>query len=182
MAKELSIGRTDRASAGSGRGNHAASAVARHCLPPEEHDGENACAVYIQPRHDRVLIRRIEEPSAILLTDREKSIKGIVLAVGPGRWVEGTWWYHEGKTYNKFYDFRDEGYYWIPGYHEPMTLKPGMKVLFSSKYNDLANAELKAMGSDVKSKTTPLERPLNYKFDPLVHLVTERDIFGILEA
>lgn len=55
-------------------------------------------------------------------------------------------------------------------------------VMFSSKYNDLANAELKATGSDVKSKTTPLERPLNYKFDPLVHLVTERDIFGILEA
>ena len=40
----------------------------------------NTCMI---PRNDRVLIQRIEEPSGILLTDAPKSIKGIVLAVGP---------------------------------------------------------------------------------------------------
>lgn len=99
----------------------------------------------IEPRHDRVLIRRIEERHLILLTDREKSIKGKILAVGP-----------------------------------ECVVKPGQLVLFNAKWNDLAHAELKATGSDVKSKTSPLERPLSYKFDPMLHLVTEKDIFAVL--
>jgi Chaperonin 10 Kd subunit len=38
----------------------------------------------IQPRHDRVLIRRLEGPPiGITITDAPKSIKGQVLAVGP---------------------------------------------------------------------------------------------------
>src|SRR5271157_3131677 len=91
------IGRTVLAGGSSGRGNHAASQVASDCLPKrglnpqrqEEHDGRYACII---PTEDRVLIERLDEPSNILLTDQPKSIKGLVLAVGPGKWISGTWW------------------------------------------------------------------------------------------
>ncbi len=47
----------------------------------------------IEPRNDLVLIERIEEPQrgALVVPDiaKSKSIKGKVLAVGPGKWVEG---------------------------------------------------------------------------------------------
>jgi chaperonin GroES len=39
----------------------------------------------ILPYRGRVLIERIEEPSNIVLTDADKSIKGRVVAVGPGK-------------------------------------------------------------------------------------------------
>lgn len=97
----------------------------------------------IQPRNNRVLIRRLEEPTAITLTDAPKGIKGIVKAVGP----------------------------------KCDTLKPGMVVLFNSKWNDLAHAENKGTGADGKG---PLERPLSYHREPLEHLVTEDDIFCII--
>lgn len=37
----------------------------------------------LQPRGNRVLIRRLEENTNFVLTDAPKSIKGIVLAIGP---------------------------------------------------------------------------------------------------
>ena len=70
----------------------------------------------IQPRGDRVLIQRIEESSLIQLTDAPKGIKGVVVAVGPGK--------------------RDED-----GDLVPLDVKPGDKVLFNSKWNDFGAAE-----------------------------------------
>jgi len=135
----------------------------------------------ICPRDDRVLIRRIEEPSDILLTDKPKSIKGIVLAVGPGEWHPGEWWkVHKEQTYIGLEKTTHGEWYqweWIPGYRQQMTVKPGNKVLFNSKWNDLANAENKGTGADGSG---PLERPLSYKLDPLTHLVQEADIFAIV--
>src|SRR5712664_3947544 len=142
----------------------------------------------ICPRDDRVLIRRIEEPSDILLTDKSKSIKGIVLAVGPGKWHPGEWWklstapplgYGLSRlTSSNTYWTREGGYWhWYEGWRELPIVKPGDKVLFNSKWNDLANAENKGTGADGSG---PLERPLSYKLDPLTHLVQEADIFAIV--
>jgi hypothetical protein len=135
----------------------------------------------ILPRSDRVLIQRLEEPSGIVITDKPKSIKGLVLAVGPGKWVPGEWWYANKELRpgngKKIGNLLCKEWTWIPGYREQMEVQPGDIVLFSSKYNDLAHAELKPVGSDATSKKAPLERPLSYKHDPMIHLVTERDIF-----
>jgi len=132
----------------------------------------------IQPANDRVLIQRVEEESDIVLTDRAKGIKGIVLAVGPGKWIPGTWWYCK----HEWDGDRFVGHYWrwdwIPGHREPLAVKPGMKVLFNSKWNDFAHAENKGTGADLSG---PLERPLPLKADPLIHLVQEADIFAIVD-
>jgi co-chaperonin GroES (HSP10) len=106
----------------------------------------------IQPLRDQVLIKRIEEESLIVLTDAPKSIKGVILAVGPGK--------------------RDED-----GELIPTEVKPGLKVLFNSKWNDFTAGENVGTGSD---GTGPLERPLPLKADPMLHLVTEGDIIGIV--
>jgi hypothetical protein len=147
----LPRGRTSRAGADGGRGNHAASLVARDCLPklrsPEEHAWRNSG---LELTSDRVLIQRIDDDS--MLTDAGKGIKGIVLAVGPGKWQDG--------------------------YRRPMDVKPGMKVLFNSKWNDLAHGELRGTGADGSG---PLERPISYKLDANLHLVTEGDIFAIVD-
>lgn len=66
---------------------------------------------------------------------------------------------------------------WIPGHREHMEVKVGQEVMFNARWNDLAHGELKGTGSDGLG---PLERPLSYKFDPLLHLVQEGDIAGIL--
>lgn len=43
-----------------------------------------------EPLHDRLIVRRLSEPEqAILLTDRDKYRVCEVLAVGPGRWIDG---------------------------------------------------------------------------------------------
>jgi chaperonin GroES len=95
----------------------------------------------IEPQDDRVLIRRIEEQRAIILTDAPKSLKGIVLAAGPGK---------RNKS----------------GKRIPLDVKPGDKVLFNSRWNDFSAAEH--------------GRPLRYDQDPMIHLVQEADIFGIV--
>lgn len=113
-----------------------------------------------QPMNDGVLVQRIDKPapaSKIVLTDETSSNspilrEGIVLAVGPGK--------------------RDED-----GYREPLAVKPGDKVLFNARWNDLAHQELKGTGSDGSGQ---LERPLSYKFDPTIHLIQEADIAGLL--
>jgi co-chaperonin GroES (HSP10) len=120
----------------------------------------------IQPMNDSVLIQRLEpieqkRGSAIVFTDMKQSgemilRKGRVLAVGPGK--------------------RDED-----GERVPCEVKPGDLVIFNARWNDFAHAELKPVGSDAKSRTAPLERPLSYRFDPTIHLVQEADIAGVLD-
>ena len=97
----------------------------------------------IEPRGNRILIRRVEEPSLIALTDAPRSIKGIVQAVGP----------------------------------KVTDIQPGMSVLFNSKWNDLEAGENVGSGCDGQG---PLIRPLPLTADPMLHLVTENDIFGII--
>ena len=132
----------------------------------------------IQPRNDRVLIRRIEEPEAkigsIVVPDvaRSKAIKGEVLAVGPGKWVEGSWWKtptcklpHEDALLDEA--VVEPEWRWIPGHRVPPEVHPGQIVLFSSKWNDLASTHY----DDDKSAL----------FDPLLHLIQEADILGITQ-
>lgn len=122
----------------------------------------------LQPQNDRVLIQRVEEPISLLLADQPKSIKGIVLAVGPGKWVPGMWWHF----------YKPEPHWeWLAGHWQSLTVKPDDKVLFNSKWNDFTHAENKGTGADGRGA---LERPLSYKLDPLIHLVTESDIFAIV--
>lgn len=141
----------------------------------------------MHPLEDRVIVRRIAKPipkSSIVLTDSRKADKqaimceGIVLACGPGKWVEGTWWkIGENDFCPDHGDPIDCGceYYWIPGYREQLDVQPGDKVLFNARWNDFAHDELKGTGAD---GTGPLERPLSYRFDPMVHLIQEADIAG----
>lgn len=92
-----------------------------------------------------MLIRRIEEPEqvfgSIIVPDvaRTKALKGEVLAVGPGKLDDD-------------------------GYRVPPEVHPGDKVLFSSKWNDLASDHYSDLPVDA---------------DPLLHLVQEADILGI---
>ncbi len=118
-------------------------------------------------RDDRVLIRRIEEPTSISITDKPKGIKGIVLATGPGKWIPGEWWFLRSK----------KKWEWFPGHRQHPEVKHGMSVLFNSKWNDLRAGELVGTGSDLSG---PLERPLSIHADPLLHLVSEADIFCII--
>jgi co-chaperonin GroES (HSP10) len=112
----------------------------------------------IQPLHDRVLIRRLEEPdSLITLTDKPKGIKGVILAVGPGKWIEGI---NGGMVRKK------------------PEVKTGDIVLFNSKWNDFSASENRGTGADGSG---PLERPLPLTGDPMVHLVREADIFVICD-
>ena len=179
--------RTGPVGGDSGRGSHAASQVASGCLPkcvgtthPEVHHGQNA---YIIPRDDRILIKRIDPPpSSILLTDAPKSIKGVILSVGPGKWHPGEWWRCKVPNSEVCCDdptcpFTYHCWKWIPGYREPVTVQPGQIVAFNSRWNDLAHAENAGTGADGKGK---LERPLSYKLAKDIHLVREADIFGIL--
>lgn len=145
----------------------------------------------MHPLEDSVIVRRIEKSipkSSIVLTDSRKADKqaimceGIVLACGPGKWVEGTWWsVHKGwhgdiirdSVERPMTEMRE--WQWIPGYREQLDVQPGDKVLFNARWNDFAHDELKGTGAD---GTGPLERPLSYRFDPMVHLIQEADIAG----
>jgi chaperonin GroES len=74
-----------------------------------------------QPLHDNILIQRIDvyQVGRILIPEvaRTKSLKGKVLAVGPGKWVEGVNGGHVRKT---------------------MDVQPGDMVIFNSRWNDIA--------------------------------------------
>ena len=128
---------------------------------------------------DRVLIRRIEEPSSIEMTDKPKGIKGVILGTGPGKWIPGEWykvgeWFRLGK---KSPWLKAGEWEWFPGHRQYMEVKPGMSVLFNSKWNDFTSGENKGTGSDFSG---PLARPLPLKADPMIHLIREADIFCVI--
>lgn len=61
-------------------------------------------------------MQRIPEPKGnVVLTDLEKSGKGVVLATGPGKWME-----------------TEEGEWW----RRPMTVHAGDLVYFTPRWND----------------------------------------------
>jgi co-chaperonin GroES (HSP10) len=84
----------------------------------------------MQLLHDRVLIRRIEERETLVgclvIPDiaQVKGIKGMVLAVGPGKWHPGEFWKIKGK------------WEWLEGWREAPSVLPGQIVYFNSKWND----------------------------------------------
>jgi len=122
----------------------------------------------IQPRNDRVLIRRIDEQKGpIVLTDAPKGLKGTVLAIGPGKWHPGEWWLK--KNGGMDVPFKGVGFSdiweWEPGWRQEPSVKPGDTVLFSSKWNDLAG--------DYYSD-------LPVGADPMIHLVQEADVLAVL--
>src|SRR5262245_18584142 len=80
----------------------------------------------ILPRNDYLTVRRIEKTRSIILTDADKSIYGEVVAVGSGKWIEGEWWKVKGQ------------WEWFDGYRRPMSVHPGQRILFNSKWNDFA--------------------------------------------
>lgn len=136
--------------------------------------------------NDGVLVRRVERNvprGTITLTDEysgngPRMAKGVVLAVGPGKWVEGTWWkIRKEAVLGGIWHVYDYVWEWIPGHREHMEVKVGQEVMFNARWNDLAHGELKGTSCDGLG---PLERPLSYRFDPTVHLVQEGDIAGIL--
>jgi len=116
-------------------------------------------STFIQPRNDRVLIRRIDEQKGLItLTDAPKGLKGTVLAVGPGKWHEGDWEYAWSMQLASFV------LEWQSGWRQEPAVKPGDTVFFNSKWNDFA----KDYYDDL-----PLEA------ESTLHLVQEADIFGI---
>lgn len=107
-----------------------------------------------QPRHDRILVRRIPDvqSSVIILKPSYHEGRAVIERVGPGKWVAGEWWYHDGQTYNRFYDFRDEGYYWISGYRKPLDVHPGMQVIIGphSDWDSYAGEYLLCQEADIR--------------------------------
>jgi chaperonin GroES len=76
-------------------------------------------SIAVRPLHDRVLVRRAatqEKAGAIFIPDhaQEKALRGIVIAVGPGRHFE---------------DERGNRYF------QPTQVKPGDEVLFTGSVN-----------------------------------------------
>lgn len=125
-----------------------------------------------QPMADRVIIERLDlelKFSPILITDADKSLKGRVLAVGPGKRVGGDWWHvggewivgQDGLHYKVGGDWE-----WIPTYAEPMKVKVGDLVYFNSKWHDL--------GSDYQHHA--------WWDNPSMHLVQQGDILGIVNV
>lgn len=104
----------------------------------------------IQPRNDRILVRRIEQAEQMIgrfvIPDiaRQKGILGEVVAVGPGKWIPGEWWLERREVYGpmkgsgtrKF--IHDEDVWeWYPGYHQAPSVRPKQTVYFNSRWNDV---------------------------------------------
>lgn len=123
-----------------------------------------------QPRNDRVIIERLDAVTSglIKLTDQPKGLKGRIVAAGPGKWIEGTWWKVRLKpfTFDNPNAFSADGWEWIPGHREEHPLKPGMTVLFNSKWDDFRNADFE------REKPTGIPENL--------HMVQVADVFCIL--
>ncbi len=109
---------------------------------------------YIQPRNDYILVERQDPPQKgrIIRPDIaiEKGFKGKVLAVGPGKWIEGI----SGNLVQR-----------------PLEVKVGDLIYFNSVWNDLAGDHYKT--SSYEEAATGAERNN-------LHLVQEADVFGII--
>lgn len=95
----------------------------------------------IQPRNDRILVRRIEQSEQMIgrfvIPDvaRQKGILGEVVAVGPGKWIPGEWW--SVKYVADHLNIQWRAWEWIDGYRQPITVQPKQTVYFNSRWNDV---------------------------------------------
>jgi hypothetical protein len=134
------------------------------------------------PLNDRCLIRRIEEPEqrigSIIVPDIAKSraIKGEIVAVGPGKWHPGEWWWFDKYVAtgpSKMYlwigsdDWNEDGWQWIDGWLEPPSVFPGQICFFNSRWHDL--------GEQYQENKDPL-------WDDKMHLVMQGDIFCVVHS
>lgn len=107
----------------------------------------------IQPLQDYVLIERLPEPERVgkiyvPQIAQEKGLEGVVLAVGPGKRMPD-------------------------GSRKPLELRPGMRVLFNSKWNDFSADHYSTEGGTEARHRAERER---------LHLVQEADVFLKLDA
>lgn len=113
------------------------------------------------PLSDRVLIQRIgdvDRIGSIYLPDqcKTRSYKGIVLAVGPGKWEEAGWWKVKGE------------WKWFDAERVPVDVRVGQTVYFSSQHNDFRDADYEQ------------GLPLDKQDD--IHLVRQADIIGTVNG
>lgn len=91
-----------------------------------------------EPRNDRMLVRLLPEvyKGVVRLPDKRSLLSptrvGIVLKIGPGKWIPGEWWRVRKELCVGVLDGRPQPteyvWEWIPGHREEMTCKPGMRV------------------------------------------------------
>lgn len=109
----------------------------------------------LQPRNDYILVQRIEDAprGTIIVPDvaKEKSIKGKVLAVGPGKYIEGV----NGNQVRR-----------------PLEVKVGDTVFFNSRWNDF--------GADHYTTDLQTEARYRIERERL-HLVQEADVFLVVK-
>jgi len=118
----------------------------------------------IQPMNDRVLISRIEDVEkigSIIVPDvaKVKSFKGVVVAVGPGKRISGSWWSIKQADGTRKWEWEDS-------YRRPVSLRVGQIVIFNSRWDDLTDGYEKLGQSD----------------HDRLHLVQEADIIGTLTS
>ena len=118
----------------------------------------------LRPLNDRVLIRRLDEPEqrigSIIVPDVAKSraIKGEIIAVGPGKWHPGEWWFLRDEISGAF------EWEWFDGYREAPSVYPGQTVYFNSKWSDT--------GADYQHP--------GVGWDETLHMVQIADIFAVI--
>lgn len=103
------------------------------------------------------MVQRVanEKPKGAIVVPEiatENGIKGKVLAVGPGKWIEGV----NGDLVQR-----------------PLEVKPGDLVYFNSKWNDFAGDHY-VTSSYVEARTGAERERL--------HLIQEADIFAVVNA
>jgi co-chaperonin GroES (HSP10) len=100
----------------------------------------------------------VEKIGSIHIPDvaKPRAIRGIVVAVGPGKWHPGEWWYFQSR----------KRWEWLDGWCEGPWVKVGQQVYFNSQWNDLAG--------DHQQESLPAGAA------PELHIVQFQDIFGII--
>lgn len=97
--------------------------------------GTNRYTTEWEPLHDRILVELFEEPNHSILARPDvagllepASRRGIVLKVGPGKWIPGERHFVDGE------------WQYFPGHRQEMTLKPGDEVVIG-RWSDWESAE-----------------------------------------
>lgn len=129
-----------------------------------------------------MLVERIAEPEnigRIYVPDaaRNKGILGKVVAVGPGKWIEGCWWFFRARTY-KLGDHERGEWEWIPGYRQEIKVRYGQTVYFNSRWNDveqLPGGMHLIQEADIFCVVPPNARPATAKSPDLPPLVQSSD-------